>query len=64
MTIQKLTLPDTKIIISFPWMRVVSAAKKSTFGHGTIPDNEVDYSPEDIVSKRDRDLEKALSLMK
>jgi len=64
MTIQKLTLPNTKIAIAFPWMRVVSAAKKSTFGHGIMPDNTVEYSPEDIVSKRDQDLEKALSLIK
>lgn len=64
MTIQKLTLPNTKIVVDFPWMRVVSAAKKSTFGHGIMPDNTVDYSPEDIISKRDRDLEKALSLIK
>ncbi|MDO3626523.1 S41 family peptidase [Mucilaginibacter sp. BT774] len=64
MTIQKLTLPNTKIVIDFPWMRVVSAAKKSTFGRGIVPDSEVDYSPEDIISKRDRDLQKALSLIK
>jgi len=64
MTIQKLTLPNTKISVAFPWMRVVSAAQKSTFGHGIMPDSEVDYSPEDIVSKRDRDLETALSLVK
>jgi C-terminal processing protease CtpA/Prc len=63
MTIQHLTLPHTQVIVDFPWMRVVSVAKKPVFGHGILPDYEVDYKPEDIVYKRDRDLEKVLGLI-
>jgi hypothetical protein len=63
-TLQKLTLPDTKIIVSFPWMRVVSMAKHSIPGHGIIPGYVVNYSPEDIVTQNDPDLKKALNLIK
>lgn len=64
MVIQKLTLPNTKIIVDFPWMRVVSVAKKPVFGRGMMPDYEVDYQAEDIADKRDLDLERVLSLIK
>jgi hypothetical protein len=63
MTIQHLTLPYTQIVVDFPWMRVVSVAKKPVFGQGILPDYEINYKPEDIVCKRDRDLEKVLSLI-
>jgi hypothetical protein len=64
MVIQKLTLPNTKISVDFPWMRVVSVAKNPVFGRGMMPDYEVDYRAEDIVSKRDLDLERVLNLIK
>lgn len=64
MTLQKLTLPNTRISVDFPWMRVVSAAKISTPGRGIMPDYTVVYSPQDIVNKRDRDLERAVALIK
>jgi hypothetical protein len=63
-TLQKLTLPNTKIVIDFPWMRVISMAKHSLPGRGVMPDYPIDYSPEDIVTQNDRDLKKALSLIK
>jgi hypothetical protein len=64
MVIQKLTLPNTKIFVDFPWMRVVSVAKNPVFGRGMMPDYEVDYQAEDIISKRDLDLKRALNLIK
>lgn len=62
-TVQKLTLPNTKVVVGFPWMRVVSVAKKSIVGRGLIPDYLVDYSPADIVSQKDVDLSKALAII-
>jgi hypothetical protein len=63
-TIQHLTLPNTHVIVDFPWMRFVSAAKNYKFGYGIMPDYPVEYSPEDIVNKTDPDLKKALSLIR
>ncbi|HWW42491.1 S41 family peptidase [Pedobacter sp.] len=62
-TIQHLTLPNTHIVVEFPWMRVVSVAKNPVFGHGIFPDYAVSYSPDDIINKRDPDIKKALSLL-
>ncbi len=62
-TIQKLTLPNTKIIVQFPWMRVVSVAKYPIPGRGVMPDYPVVYDPYDIVTNKDLDLIKALTLI-
>jgi C-terminal processing protease CtpA/Prc len=62
-TIQHLTLPNTQIIIDFPWMRLDAVARKPIHGRGIIPDYPVNYTPEDVVSKNDPDLKKALSLI-
>ncbi|WP_447636912.1 S41 family peptidase [Flavobacterium microcysteis] len=64
MVMQELTLPNTKIRIDFPWMRVESVALNSIRGRGIMPDYKVDYDPLDIVIKKDRDLEKAMELIK
>ncbi|MES2110354.1 MAG: S41 family peptidase [Bacteroidota bacterium] len=64
MTVQKLTLPNTKINVDFPWMRVISAANTPATGRGILPAYTVEYSPEDIVNKRDKDLECAMALIK
>lgn len=63
-TIQHLTLPNTGIVVEFPWMRVVSVAKHPAFGHGVMPDYLVDYTAVDVVEKRDQDIAKALSLIR
>ena len=60
MTIQELTLPNTKIVVDFPWMRVVSVAKDPVPGRGIMPDFYIDYGPEDVVTDNDLDLKKAL----
>ena len=62
-TLQKLTLPNTKIVVDFPWMRVISMAKSPIPGRGIIPDYPVNYSPNDIVTQNDLDLKKALSII-
>ncbi|MBO9673152.1 MAG: hypothetical protein J7577_06895 [Sphingobacteriaceae bacterium] len=64
MTVQHLTLPNSKIIVDFPWMRVVSTAKQASRGRGIIPDYTIHYTPQDVVSNNDLDLKKALSLIK
>jgi hypothetical protein len=63
-TLQKLTLPNTKIIVDFPWMRVVSVAKNPVKGRGIMPDYDVNYKPEDVVRNNDLDLKKAMSLIR
>lgn len=62
-TLQKLTLPNTKITVDFPWMRVISMAKRPIPGRGLMPDYPVLYSPKDVVNENDVDLKKALSLV-
>jgi C-terminal processing protease CtpA/Prc len=64
MTIQELTLPNTKIVVDFPWMRVVSVAKNPVPGHGIMPDFYVNYTPEDVVTNNDLDLKKALLVVR
>ena len=63
-TIQHLTLPNTGVIVEFPWMRVVSVAAKPVFGRGVMPDYPVEYKPEDIIRKTDLDIRKALTLIR
>jgi C-terminal processing protease CtpA/Prc len=63
-TIQHLTLPNTDIVLEFPWLRFVSVAKHPALGHGIMPDYTVEYSPEDVVDKADLDIKQALSLIK
>lgn len=64
MVMQELTLPNTKIRIDFPWMRVESVALNSIRGRGIMPDYKVEYAPSDIITKKDCDLEKAMELIK
>jgi len=64
MTVQHLTLPNSKVVVDFPWMRVVSTAKQASRGRGIMPDYTIDYTPKDVVSNNDLDLKKALSLIK
>lgn len=63
-TMQHLTLPNTHIVVEFPWLRFVSVAKHPVPGRGIMPDYTVVYSPEDIVDKADLDIKKALDLIK
>lgn len=63
-TIQHLTLPNTHIVVEFPLLRFVSVAKHPALGHGIIPDYTVVYNPDDVMSKADLDIIKALSLIK
>ncbi|MFB6456821.1 S41 family peptidase [Chitinophaga sp. Hz27] len=62
-TIQYLTLPHTRIVVEFPLLRVVSVLKHPTYGHGILPDKAVHYTPMDIVTKRDVDLEEAVRVI-
>jgi len=62
-TIQLMTLPATHIVVEFPWMRFVSVAKHPVSGRGIIPDYTVIYEAADVMSGKDLDLPKALSLI-
>lgn len=61
---QKLTLPATHIVVEFPLLRVISMIAPPAPGRGLQPDYEVTYTPQDIVTGTDRDLAKAISLIK
>jgi len=63
-TLQRLTLPNTKIVVDFPWMHLVSVANNPIHGRGIMPNYYVDYTAENVVSKKDLDLQKAISLIK
>jgi hypothetical protein len=63
-TIQHLTLPHTQVMVEFPWMRFVSVIKAPVSGRGIMPDHTVVYSAEDIVTKTDLDIKKAVSLIR
>ena len=63
-TLQHLTLPNTGIIVEFPWLRLVSVLKDPVYGHGVMPEYVVVYTPQDVTGKKDVDLEKALSLIR
>ncbi|WP_184546724.1 S41 family peptidase [Mucilaginibacter sp. FT3.2] len=62
-TIQHLTLPNTRVIVEFPWMRLDAFAKDPLPGRGIIPGYSVLYTPEDVVTQNDPDLKKALGLI-
>jgi C-terminal processing protease CtpA/Prc len=63
-TVQRLTLPNTGVIVDFPWLRLVSVLKDPVYGHGIMPAYTVVYTPHDVITKKDVDLEKALSLIR
>ncbi len=63
-TLQHLTLPNTGIVVEFPWLRLVSVLKDPVYGHGVMPAYVVAYTPEDVTTKKDMDLEKVLSLIR
>lgn len=63
-TLQHLTLPHTGIVVEFPWLRLVSVLKDPVYGHGIMPDYVVAYTPQDVVTKKDVDLGKVLSLIR
>ena len=62
-TLQRLTLPNTGIVVEFPWLRLVSVLEHPVYGHGIIPAYVVLYTPQDVTTKKDADLEKVLSLI-
>ena len=61
---QQLTLPNSGIVVDFPWLRVVSMAPSPAGGRGLMPDFPVISSPEEVVVGYDPDLQKALQLIR
>jgi C-terminal processing protease CtpA/Prc len=62
-TNQELTLPHSKVVVTIPLMRLISASSNPKDGRGLIPDVEVLYTPEAITQKQDLELEKALQII-
>jgi hypothetical protein len=63
-TIQHLTLPNTGIMVEFPWLRLKSVLKNPVYGHGVMPDYVIAYTPQEVIAKKDVDLEKVLGLIR
>jgi hypothetical protein len=61
---QQLTLPNSGIVIDFPWLRVISMAPSPAGGRGLMPDYPITYLTEEVVEGYDPDLAKALQLIK
>ncbi len=62
-TNNKLTLPNSKLVLQFPWMRLISASRNPVDGHGLLPDYPVSYTPQAVAAHTDLDLVKALDLI-
>lgn len=62
-TIQCLTLPNSKVVVEFPLLRVVSVLRHPVYGHGVMPDITVTYTAAQVVTQEDRDLQEALNLL-
>ncbi|GAB3489534.1 S41 family peptidase [Spirosoma knui] len=62
-TNNKLTLPHSKLVLQFPWMRLVSASRNTVDGHGLQPDYPVRNTPQSVATRNDLDLAKALALI-
>ena len=63
-TNNKLTLPHSKLVLQFPWLRLVSASRNPIDGYGVMPDYPITYTPQAIASHHDLDERKALELIK
>ncbi|MBC7921318.1 MAG: hypothetical protein H7Z75_09550 [Ferruginibacter sp.] len=63
-TNNKLTLPNSNLVIQFPWMRLVSASRNPVDGYGLMPDYPVTYAPQAVAEHRDLDLAKSLELIR
>ncbi len=63
-TVQRLTLPHSKLQVQFPWMRLTSASAQPDSGYGVRPDFPVLPTPRALANNRDEDLETALGLIR
>ncbi|TAE25552.1 MAG: hypothetical protein EAZ91_18880 [Cytophagales bacterium] len=63
-TVQRFTLPNSGIVVQFPWLRLVSASPTPDDGHGLRPDVPVTLTPTALADNRDEDLETALTLIR
>jgi C-terminal processing protease CtpA/Prc len=60
----KLTLPATKIRVFVPYYHLDHRIKSDVVGRGgVIPDIEINYTPEDILQKKDKELEQILIMI-
>ncbi|GAB3333595.1 S41 family peptidase [Larkinella ripae] len=61
--IQTMTLPETRLRVRFPVFWIATASRNPDQGRGVMPDFPVEYSVQDRIKQRDRDMEKALELI-
>ncbi len=59
-----LELPNTGIRFKYPFYAITNEIKAKDVGRGLMPDYEINYQFEDILSGRDLELEKVLELSK
>lgn len=57
------TLPNTKLRYRLPLYRVENILNTPPNGHGVMPDITTKYSIEDLLNKRDLELEKAIEML-
>lgn len=58
------TLPNTKIKIRVPAFRIVHDINPTITGNGIKPDHEINYTLQDLVSRKDLELKKVRELIK
>jgi hypothetical protein len=57
-------LPNSKLRVRIPAFRVKNDVQLSITGHGVFPDHKIEYSLQDIFSRKDLELLKAKELLK
>lgn len=63
-TNNKLTLPNSKLVLQFPWMHLVSSSPSPIYGRGLQPDYPIRNTPKSVAEHVDIDMEKAMELIK
>ncbi|GAB3246573.1 S41 family peptidase [Larkinella harenae] len=61
--IQTLTLPETRLRVRFPVFWIATASRNPDQGRGVMPDYPTEYTVQDRIKQRDRDMEKVLELI-
>lgn len=58
-----LTLPETKVVLRLPLYRINHLLPFEKTANGVIPNHEIEYSTQDFIHKKDKELEKVYELI-
>ena len=58
------TLPNSKLKVRVPVFRIVHDINPSFTGHGVLPDHVINYSFDDVLRRKDLEMEKVKELVK